>query len=287
MEQVHQKLVDIAASDFKEETFKKGSTTFSYLVANESAKKMVVLVHGVTGNKLDMVAVGHEYVRRGYAVYAPDLPGHGSAKPIATKSFDELGTWLKNAIAATGRVPDVLMGNSFASAICYDFAQQGYLHKKTWLVLACPTPDIGWASRTLRRASYLLPAAIATGLYNTSWAIGARASYLLVSHDISIRDWLYESERHKIPFIDAKVANVMSTLLATHNPYLGTRLPVAVQQQVIVVMGKQDNVVTKRALPLLHKILPHARFIIVPGVGHILHFEAFRQLGAIDYPRLD
>ena len=56
-----------------------GSSKFSFLVANEAAPKVAVMMHGVTGNKLDMAAMAEAAVKLGYAVYMPDLPGHGDA----------------------------------------------------------------------------------------------------------------------------------------------------------------------------------------------------------------
>ena len=101
--------------EFTEKTLQNGAISFSLLVANESAPKSIVLVHGVTGNKYDMVVVGREYARRGYAVYIPDLPGHGAAPFMEVYSFTDLSKWLHVFITSIGRTPDVLMGNSFGS----------------------------------------------------------------------------------------------------------------------------------------------------------------------------
>jgi pimeloyl-ACP methyl ester carboxylesterase len=277
MTHIHRPLTEIGKS-FTEVTKEYNGTKYSWLAVNEAAKKVAVLIHGVTGNKLDMVVLGNEYAKLGYAVYAPDLPGHGKAPVLDADSFDELGDWLKDCIAAIGRRPDLLVGNSFASAICYNFASQGYLASDTHLVLACPTPDIAWSSRALRRAGGALPNTVATKAYNAKLAIDARVSYLAQSKEPSSRKWLNESEYHKIPFIQAKVGNQMSSLLASHNPYLAPVLPGPVQKQITVIVGSKDNVITKKALPALRRILPEARLLIIPDVGHILHFEAPREI---------
>lgn len=259
---------------FKEETKETPNGTFFWLAANKTAQKAVVLVHGVTGNKLDMVALGQEYIQRGYAVYAPDLPGHGSAPALDATTFDELGDWLHHCIEAIGCVPDILVGNSFASGICYNYATNGYLLPQTHLILACPTPDIAWSSRALRRASGILPAKIAVKSYNSRLAIKTRVAYLSKAKQPSPKKWLNESEHHKIPFIDATVGNRLSMLLASHNPYFAPPLPPETQRQITIIIGKKDNVITKRSLTILRTILPHARLLMVPQVGHILHFEA-------------
>lgn len=287
MKPQHETLVEIA-KEFKEVTFKQGRTAFSFLVANESAKKTVILLHGVTGNKRDMVVVGRAYARRGYAVYAPDLPGHGSAPIVHATSFHDLGDWLRDCIAATKRTPDILIGNSFAAAICYSYAQQGYLAKKTHLILACPTPVIAWSSRALRMAGDLLPMWLANRLYNSQLGITIRVRYLLQGNDPSAYLWLNESEEHKKMFNDEQASNtvVMSMLLDTHNPYVDRRLPYAVQERITVIVGEKDNVVTRQSLPVLKRILPYARMLIVPNAGHILHFEAHDDLGKLNHPHI-
>lgn len=277
MKQAHTSLVSIG-KQFREVTKEYNGTTYIWLAANEAAKKAIILVHGVTGNKLDMVVLGAEYVKRGYAVYAPDLPGHGSAPVLDARTFDDLGNWLRDCIAAINRQPFMIVGNSFASAMCYNYATQGYLAKETHLTLSCPTPDIAWTSRALRRASGILPNRLATKAYNSYLGIKIRVDYLAQSDEPSAKKWLNESEYHKIPFIEAKIGNHLSKLLATHNPYLAPMLPASVQKQITIVMGTKDNVTTRKTLPLLRRILPKARILIIPHVGHILHFEAPVQI---------
>lgn len=279
MTHIHQPLTEIGKA-FTEVIKEYNGATYSWLAANETAEKVAILVHGVTGNKLDMVVLGAEYVKRGYAVYAPDLPGHGKAPVLDVRDFDMLGDWLKGCIAAIGRQPDLLVGNSFASAICYNFAARGYLSAATHLVLACPTPDIAWSSRALRRAGGVLPNRIATRAYNGKLAINARVSYLGQSKEPSSRKWLNESEYHKIPFIQASVGNKMANLLASHNPYLLPPPSSEVQKQMTVIVGSKDNVITKKTLPALRRMLPYARLMIIPDVGHILHFEAPYDIAA-------
>lgn len=276
--QPYESLKEIS-QEFTEKTLQNGAISFSLLVANESAPKSIVLVHGVTGNKYDMVVVGREYARRGYAVYIPDLPGHGAAPFMEVYSFTDLSKWLRTFIASIGRTPDVLMGNSFGSAVCYHFAQMGLLPEATQLVLACPTPKIATLSRALREASGRLPEQWVSVPYNTSWAIQFRTKYLIMGPSLQAREWLEESERMKKAFLNVKMANAVSMLLQTDNPYDGVGLSPEVQHRTTVVVGAKDNVITKDSLSLLRKRMPAARFIVVPEVGHILHFEAYQQLG--------
>jgi pimeloyl-ACP methyl ester carboxylesterase len=275
-----QDLVTISKS-FSKKNFHHGKLSFPSLTANESAEKAIVIVHGVTGNKYDMVVVGREYTRKGYAVYIPDLPGHGDANPIKVTGFNDLSDWLHTYMQAIGRTPDLLMGNSFGSAICYSFARRGLMAESTRLILACPTPEIAPMSRALRRASGLLPENWISAQYNAAWAIRFRTLYLLTGGSSEAKRWLEESERWKIAFLDVKVANDFSMLLQTDNPYRLSPLPTEVQKRTMVAVGAKDNVITKGALPLLRELLPQAQFVVIPRVGHILHFEAYKELSKL------
>ncbi|HET6747402.1 MAG TPA: alpha/beta hydrolase [Candidatus Saccharimonadales bacterium] len=277
MGQSHTTLVEIGKI-FTEKTIKTADGTFCWLVTNEKAKKSVVLVHGVTGNKLDMVVVGKEYVKRGFAVYAPDLPGHGSAPALDIDTFDALGDWLSNCIRAMECIPDILIGNSFAAGICYNMAVRDLVNERTHIILACPTPRVAWSSRALRVASGLLPGSIGTTAYNSRRAIDTRVAYLSKMRDGSSKKWLKESELHKIPFIDAKISNCMAMLLETHNPYEAVPPRRSVQERITIIFGTKDNVATKRSFDRMRRLLPFSRILIIPGPGHILHFEAAEHM---------
>ena len=43
-------------------------------------------------------------------------------------------------------------------------------------------------------------------------------------------------------------------------------------------MGARDRVVSEKARSAMRQLLPEAKIRIVPSAGHILHFEAWRDL---------
>lgn len=258
-----------------------GSSKFSFLVANEAAPKVAVMMHGVTGNKLDMAAMAEAAVKLGYAVYMPDLPGHGDAPELFVTEFDQLGRWFNECVLSIGRIPEVVMGHSYGSAICYNYAQQGFLPESTRLVMGCPTPTIAWSTRILGPITGMFPGPIITRLYNTKLAIDVRVNYLSQVNSLQSRQWMFESEYHKVPFIDMRIGNYLGMLIQTDNPFRGPRISEDIQKRTTVVLGLKDNVVTPKAAGYLRSILPHARFGELTNAGHILHFEA--PIEAVSY----
>jgi pimeloyl-ACP methyl ester carboxylesterase len=252
---------------------------FHCLVANETGAKVAVVVHGITGNKRDMALIAEGLAKRGYAVYCPDLPGHDATDPLDNlQSFSSLGQWLERCIGAIGKTPDILIGNSFGSAVCYSYAQQGFLPSRAKLILGCPTPDVALKTRFLREASGFLPQKLMTKLYNSRPGIWLRVIILSQTpKGSSARAWLYESEYHKVSLIDTSICHVMSKLLDQDNPYKAGELSEDVQRRTVVMVGDRDNVLTRKSLKILRQLLPNARFDIISGAGHLLHFEAIED----------
>jgi pimeloyl-ACP methyl ester carboxylesterase len=274
---VYTSLLELAGT-FREQAVSAADGGYRWLVKNESADQAVILVHGLTGCKADMAVLGTEYAARGYAVYAPDMPGHGAAAPLDPTGFGDLGDWLHGFVGVIGRVPALVVGNSFGSAICYAYAARDHLPAGSRLVLACPTPRVAWVTRTLAQAGGLLPAAFVTRTYTRPFPTRARVGYLSRTDDDTARRWLYESERLKASYFDAQVIHRLTRLLHAHNPYDAEFLPQDVQRRTTVLIGAADNVVPGRSIAALGESMPGLEMVVIPGAGHILHFEAPRRV---------
>jgi pimeloyl-ACP methyl ester carboxylesterase len=259
---------------FEQRLVTQDGITYSFSVANEASDRKAVFVHGVTGAKEDMMIMGRKVATKGYATYLVDLPNHGKSSKIDIQTFDQMGEWLRNAIAAIGIAPDVIIGNSYGSAICYNYAAQGFLPRHTQLILGCPTPDISFMTVLLGKTLIHLPHSMIRPFYNSRAMIETRVAYLSRSRNAQSRKLLRTSEMRKIPYLDVLAATKMGHMMRSHNPFQRARLSEAAQRRTTVVIGDRDNVVTSRSIAKLRRILPYASFDIVRGVGHILHFEA-------------
>lgn len=246
---------------------------YGWLESKNSNDKKLVLVHGVTGGKEDMLPLAVEYEKLGYHVYCLDLPGHGDSRWSGEMTFDELAEWLKGFVEHIGE-PDVLISNSFSSAVVYAYIQRGLLPGKTHVILGCPTPDTSRLAYGLHRASNIIPTETSWYLYTTWIANGIRTSMAAKKLKKQSIKWLLESEKRKRPTIHPHAGILLSNLLFTDNPYKGERIPEEIQKRMTVVLGTKDNVVTRRTAGILQELLPHAKHVPAHGSGHILHFEA-------------
>ena len=135
---------------------------------NTSADKAVILFHGVTGGKIDMVPLAERYVNFGYAVYAIDLPGHGGSVCPQLNSYDDLVDWFTNALTCIGRTPDVIISNSYASSMVYHALRTEKIPRNTKVIMACPTPKMTLVADTMQLLSnLLLNARFGWAIYNS------------------------------------------------------------------------------------------------------------------------
>lgn len=248
-----------------------------WLECNTSADKVAIVVHGVTGGKIDMMPLAEQYVRAGYAVYAVDLPGHGGSELPELRSYDDLAAWLARAVDAIGRTPDLLSSNSYGSSVVYRYMVNGLLPQKTRVVLACPTPHTSHVSNVLQIVSTHMPKKAFWAVYNIYLGQLIRGVVGMNTYDRGMWLWFLESEKYKKATTTLQTSTILSTLLYNDNPFTASP-SLEVQRRVTVVMGARDRVVSEKARNAMRQLLPEAKIRIVPNAGHILHFEAWRDL---------
>jgi pimeloyl-ACP methyl ester carboxylesterase len=163
-----------------------------------------------------MLPLAVEYEKRGYRVYCLDLPGHGDSSWPGEMSFDDLAVWLDGFIKMVG-APDVLVSNSFSSAVVYSYIQHGFLSEKTHVILGCPTPDTSRIAYGLYRLGNILPIETGWYLYTTWVANGIRTTMAAKKLRRQSIRWLVESEKRKRPTLHPHAGILLSNLLFNDN----------------------------------------------------------------------
>ena len=261
---------------FLSQTFRDNRREYHFLVANPRGAKTLFLLHGISGNKLDMAALATAAAQNGFAVYMPDLPGHGAARAENFAAFDDVGRWFADAVAATKLSPDAIAAHSFGSDIVYDYLALGLAPAKSKIILLSPTLKITKKARFLDLVGARLPEKLAKKLYNSRLVIWLRVRILMVKNTPQIRARSLESEYFKRDFISAHYATAMTNLMLRDQPF-AKNLPPKIQRKLTIIYGAGDNVVTRDTPELMRRKCPDARLIVVPDAGHILHFEAVAE----------
>ena len=250
------------------------SGMYSYLTMGKEDDQAIIILHGVSGSANDFVDIGRSLVDKGYRVILPNLPGHMDSDYVDATTFTDLARWLHDFIDAIELPipPAAIVGNSLASAVCYEYASLYKLSPETKVFLVVPTPFVTKLVKLFQDILVALPQKLVKYSYNKPMLNHLRVNYALVSKDPMVRRRVFESERRK-EFLDVRILRY-PVLLERSNPFQRIEVDEKTQKQLVLLCGEQDNVAGKRSLGVLRNLLPHSKMIVVPHTGHIMHFEA-------------
>ncbi|HEY5644487.1 MAG TPA: alpha/beta hydrolase [Pseudomonadales bacterium] len=85
-------------------------------------RPVVVFLHGAGMDHTIWVMPARYFARHGFAVLAPDLPGHGLSGGPPLKSIEDMSAWLAALLAALGVSRAAVVGHSLGSLLAYAFA---------------------------------------------------------------------------------------------------------------------------------------------------------------------
>jgi pimeloyl-ACP methyl ester carboxylesterase len=244
----------------------------------------VVLLHGASANSADpMGGIGHLLAARGFRVVAFDRPGFGwSDRPGGGDDADPTAQarLVAAALERMGIGPAIVLGHSWAGALALALALD-HPERVSGLVLAAP---VGMP----------MPGPITLPWY---WNLALKPPVLwLLTHTVGppvALSFLREAGRRvfqpeePVPgYVETSRAALVlrpGTLLANVQDLVGLPQALAAMSPrygtlhipTTVICGSADPIVRPdlQAKPLA-KAIPGARLVMLPGVGHMLHYTA-------------
>lgn len=88
----------------------------------DSALPCVVLIHGAQNDHSVWALQSRYLAHHGYAILAPDLPGHGNSSGAPLASIEALAHWVLALLDAAGVAQAVLVGHSMGSLVALEAA---------------------------------------------------------------------------------------------------------------------------------------------------------------------
>jgi len=232
----------------------------------------LVLVHGFGGDKYNFVRVAGPLARR-YRVIVPDLPGFGEATrdPAASYRIEDQVARLEAFLDALqlGRVH--LGGNSMGGFIVAELA----------------------ARHPQRVASLWLLDAAGVAEAHNSVLIRSYAStgeFPLLLKDARRVDQVIHAVMSRPPFFPYSVKRMLGLRgvadFALHSriarqviqdsPLLAARFA-RIETPSLIVWGEEDRVLDPAGVAAFRTLLPNARAVTLPGIGHVPMLEAPRR----------
>jgi pimeloyl-ACP methyl ester carboxylesterase len=238
----------------------------------------LVFLHGAGLDHTVWALLARWFSHRGFAVLAPDLPGHGRSAGAPLASVAAMADWTIKLLDAAGAGKAGLIGHSMGSLVALEAAAR-HGARVSAVGLVGTAPGIPVAADLLNAAANDDHAAIDMV---SIWGHGFRAG---LGGSLAPGLWMQGGGSR---LLERAPPGVLHADLAACNAYGdGLKAAAAVAQPAIVVIGERDLMTPARSGRQLADALPNARLSVLKGAGHMLMSERPDEvLTALrDFPR--
>jgi pimeloyl-ACP methyl ester carboxylesterase len=224
----------------------------------------IVLLHGAGFDHTSWALHTRWFAHHGFAVLAPDLPGHGrsSGKPLPT--IAEMADWTAALIQAAGATRARLIGHSMGSLIALETAAR-HPAKVSGLSLIGTAATMTVGPDLLRAAEANDQAAIDMV---SIWGLGFQAE---LGGSLAPGLWMHSGAQR---VLEQCRPGVLYNDLAACNAYQGALAAAAtITVPATLILGERDMMTPAKAGKALAAAIPHAKTIVLPGAGHMMMAE--------------
>ena len=228
----------------------------------------VVLIHGAQNDHSVWALQSRALAHRGYAVLAPDLPGHGRSGGPPLSTVEAMAAWVLALLDAAGAGRALLAGHSMGSLIALEAAHLAP-QRVSGLALLGATYPMRVSDALLEAARTEEDAAI------EMVAVWSHASWLPGPSTAGPGASVINTARRLMQRMAARGApQLLLTDFAACNAYAnGEAAAASVACPTLFVQGKKDMMTPPRSAQLLTGGIEHARVIGVDA-GHAMMSEA-------------
>lgn len=243
----------------------------------------IVMIHGFRGDHhgLEPVVAHLE----GFHILSPDLPGFGESEPLAgTHDITAYAAWLNDFVSALDLPePPVILGHSFGSIIVSAaLARTPLRAPRVILVNPIAAPALAGPRGILTRGAVFyyrmgawLPERLGFALLRNRAIVRVMSVTMAKTKDRGLRRWIHN--QHDLYFsafgnravvleaFQASVGNDVSEFAAD------------IADRTLLIAADQDDITPIAAQHELVRRFADATLEILPGVGHLIHYEVPEQ----------
>lgn len=256
-----------------------GGTTRYWVYGPEDADETIIVVHGYRGEHHGLEPVVAHL--RGLRIISPDLPGFGESAALVGRPHDIAGYahWLGEFVTALALPrPPVILGHSFGSIVVSAAVAQGLDVSRVILINPIAAPALegpnGFMSRltlVYYRTGRALPERIGAALLSSWLVVRFMSVFLAQSKDPALRRWIHD-QHHTYFSRYATRDSVVEGFEASISADVSQFAP-AISMPTLLVGADRDPITTVAAQESLADLFAEARLVIIPGVGHLVHYE--------------
>ena len=253
-----------------------GSRVRYWEYGTPEAGPTIVVVHGYRGDHHGLEPVVN--LLPDLHIVAPDLPGFGDSTPMtdAPHSIAGYGEWLRAFVGALGLSADpILLGHSFGTIVVAHAVADGLPARA--VILVNPIADdpskvagIG-ATRFYYAVARRLPERAARAWLANPLVVRGMSVKLAKTRDRDLRRFIHEQHHAYFSRFGSRASIVegFDASLSTTVAAVADRIA----QPVLLVAGERDEVAPLAGQFALLDAFPDARLDVIPGVGHLIHYE--------------
>jgi len=236
--------------------------------AFDPSQPAVVLLHGAQNDHSVWALQSRALAHRGYAVLAPDLPGHGRNSGPPLQRVEAMADWILALLAAAGVERAVLAGHSMGSLIALEATHRAP-ERVSGLALLGATYPMRVSDALLEAARTEQDAAIdmVAAWSHASWLPGPSTAGPGISVINTARRLMQRMAARGAP-------QLFHTDFAACNAYAnGETAAASVACPTLFVQGMKDMMTPPRSAKLLTGALRHGKIVPVDA-GHAMMSEA-------------
>lgn len=242
--------------------------------------RTILVVHGFRGDHHGLLRVADQLPDM--RLIMPDLPGFGSSAAFtdAEHSVERYGRFIADFMKALDLGPDtVLLGHSFGSIVAshYVAAHPGTVSE---LILVNPiaAPALEGPKGLMTKLAVLyyeaaarLPRRLGQGLLRSQLIVRVMSETMAKTRDKQLRRFVHaQHSSYFSAFADRE------SLLEAFKASVGSNVAEVARSltlPVLLIAGEKDEIATLPDQHTLLALLPDARLDVIPGVGHLIHYE--------------
>jgi pimeloyl-ACP methyl ester carboxylesterase len=242
--------------------------------------RTILVIHGFRGDHHGLLRVADQLP--GMRLIMPDLPGFGSSDAFATgvHSVEHYGAFISDFMAALGLGPDtVLLGHSFGSIIAAHFvaSHPGAVSPLILInPIAAPALEGPKGMMTKLAVFYYrlaarLPRGLGLALLRSPLIVRVMSEAMAKTPDKELRRFIH-GQHHSYFSAFADRDSLLESFTASVS---GNVAQVAgrLTLPVLLVAGEKDEIAMLPDQHRLAGLLPDGTLKVIPGVGHLIHYE--------------
>jgi pimeloyl-ACP methyl ester carboxylesterase len=229
----------------------------------------IVFLHGAGMDRSAWALHSRWFAHHGFAVLAPDFPGHGLSQGAPLTSIADMADWTAALVATAGISQARLIGHSMGSLVALETAAR-HPGKVSGLALIGTSAAMAVGPDLLKAAEANDHAAVDMV---SIWGLGYQAE---LGGSLAPGLWMHGGAQR---VLEATRPGVLFADLSACNAYQNA-LSAAAQIKVptTLVLGERDMMTPAKAGKALAAAIPNARTIVMAGAGHMMMAERPDQL---------